>query len=335
MGGKFGMRGTALKIAIFFIVGMYFISMKKNFINHIICGDALKEMSQIPSSSISLIITSPPYWNLVDYQIDGQYGQCSYNEYLDQMVDVFKESSRVLEPNGKIAWITPIVPLSKSVDDSTHTRKLLNISADTEQRVLKANLDLHRFSLYIWQKQTTKKMFGSYPFPPNIYEDNTIEFINVFVKDGAPKKLSKEVKERSKMSQNEWLNFSMQVWPIMPTNIQRKNGGGHPAPFPLEIPRRLISMYTFKAAPQLGFKGDIVLDMFNGSGSTCIAACEMQRRFIGIELNIDYCKLAEKRIREVSLDIKPNLIIDKIHMPSKNTIQLNSIPQGQLSLFQP
>ena len=150
----------------------------EELINKITCDDALKTMRQIHDNSISLIVTSPPYWNLIDYGVDGQYGQCSYDDYLEQMLLVFKESVRILEPNGKIAYITPIVPLSKTADSSNHTRKLLNISSDIERRVLDANIGLNRFSLYIWQKQTSKKMFGSYPYPPNIYEDNTIEFIN-------------------------------------------------------------------------------------------------------------------------------------------------------------
>ena len=291
--------------------------MNENYINKIICGDAVTEMKNIEANTISLIVTSPPYWNLVDYGVDGQYGQCSYEEYLDQMLNVYRESERILEPNGKIALVVPIMPLSKAVDDSSHTRKLLNLSSDIEQKVIKSNLDLHRFSLYIWQKQTTKKMFGSYPFPPNIYEDNTIEFINVFVKGGQPKKLSKEIKELSKMKQEEWLNLSMQVWPIMPANIQRKNDGGHPAPFPVEIPRRLISMYTFKAGHQYNFEGDIVLDMFNGSGSTCAAAAELGRRYIGIDINPDFCKMTEDRIIGIQPDIIHDLVIDKIKMPRK------------------
>jgi DNA modification methylase len=303
-----------------------------DYINKIICGDALQELKNIPSDSIALAVTSPPYWNLVDYNVDGQYGQCPYDEYLEQMLDVFAETERVLRPNGKLAIVTPIVPLAKSVDSSTHTRKLANISNDIEFKILNSprTRKLHRFSLYIWQKQTTKKMFGSYPYPPNIYEDNTIEFINVFVKDGKPPKLSKEIKEKSKITQEEWLNLSMQVWPIMPTNIQRAKG--HPAPFPVEIPRRLIAMYTFRAVPELNFEGDIVLDMFNGSGSTTLAAFQMGRRYIGIDLNIDYCKMAEERIRRYQPNVPPNLIIDKIKMPSKNNIK-KEIQKHSAGLF--
>ena len=288
--------------------------MIDEFINRVICGDAIEQMKKIPSNSISLIVSSPPYWNLIDYKTEGQYGQCSYEDYLNQMLEIYIESERILEPNGKIVFVVPIVPVSKHVDNSTHTRKLLNLSSDIEQKVLGAKLNLHRFSLYIWQKQTTTKMFGSYPFPPNIYEDNTIEFINVFVKNGQPKKLSKKVKEKSTLTQKEWLNLTMQVWPIMPANISRKKNNGHPAPFPVEIPKRLIAMYTFKEAPEYDFKGDIVLDMFNGSGSTCVAALEMRRRFIGIDISVEYCKMAEENLSKVKPDGKPGLIIDKVKM---------------------
>lgn len=304
----------------------------KNQINKIICGDALQELKNIDSDTIALVVTSPPYWNLIDYEIEGQYGQCTYEEYLEQMLSVFAETQRVLRPNGKLAIVTPIVPVAKSIDDSTHTRKLANISNDIEFKILSSLRSrlLHRFSLYIWQKQTTKKMFGSYPFPPNIYEDNTIEFINVFVKDGKPPKVSKQVKEYSRINQEEWLNLSMQVWPIMPTDVQRTKG--HPAPFPTEIPRRLIAMYTFKAVPQLGFDGDIVLDMFNGSGSTTLAAFEMGRRFIGIDLNIEYCRMAERRIRSVRQQDAPNLLIERIKMPSKTSKK--QVDERALRLFE-
>jgi DNA modification methylase len=276
-------------------------------------------MRNIKAESIALIVTSPPYWNVVGYGVDGQYGQCTYEEYLEQMLAVFSEGGRVLEPNGKMAIITPIIPVPKAVDNSAHTRKLLNLSADIENRILSSARcsDLNRFSLFIWQKQTTKKMFGSYPYPPNIYEDNTIEFINVLVKDGKPKKVSKVVKESSRITQKEWLNLSMQVWPIMPADVQRK--AGHPAPFPTEIPKRLIAMYTFRENREAGFDGDIVLDMFNGSGSTSVAAVEMGRRFIAIDINLDYCKITRERIISTCPKTTPDLIIDKIKMNSKNT----------------
>lgn len=290
---------------------------KYEYSNNIICGDALKTLRRVPSSSVALAVTSPPYWNLVDYEVKGQIGQGGYEKYIQDLLAVWTETERVLIPNGKIAIITPIIPIEKKKMNSQHTRHLKNIANDIEHSILysmkndKRLLNLERYSLFIWQKQTTTKMFGSYPYPPNIYEDNTIEFINVYVKPGKPVKLDKKTKDASKLSQDEWLNLTMQVWPIMPEDIKRV--GGHPAPFPEEIPARLISMYTFKAVPELQYDGDLVLDMFAGSGTTCVAAKQMGRRFLGIELNPQYCEISKHRIDPVNHK-KPNLLIERIKM---------------------
>ena len=89
-------------------------------------------------------------------------------------------------------------------------------------------------------------------------------------------------------------------------------------------------MYTFQAVPEEGFKGDIVLDMFNGSGATCVAAAEMKRRFIGIDINVDYCRLTEERIQQIDGFRKPDLIIDRIKMPTKTK---KTKKKDQQSLF--
>ena len=197
-----------------------------------------------------------------------------------ELGEVWREAARVLIPNGKLAIVTPVMPIPKSQMGDQHTRHLKNIASDIEASILRDVPGLHRFSLFVWKKQTTTKMFGSYPFPPNIYEDNTIEFINVYVKDGPPPQIPKSAKEPSRLTQQEWLNLSMQIWPMYPEDVKR-GSGGHPAPFPTVLPQRLILMYTFAADPESGFEGDIVLDMFNGSGATTLAARAAGRRWIG------------------------------------------------------
>ena len=264
-------------------------------IDRIICGDAASQLKHIPDACVALAVTSPPYWNVVDYQVDGQIGQVGYREYLDQLVEVWRETTRVLIPNGKLAVVTPIMPIPKQQISDQHTRHLKNIAADIESSILDEIPGLHRYSLFVWKKQTTTKMFGSYPYPPNIYEDNTIEFINVYVKDGPPPRISKSAKERSKLTQEEWLNLCMQIWPIYPHDGKRS--AGHPAPFPVVLPQRLIMMYTFAADAGSGFAGDIVLDMFNGSGATTLAAKATGRHWIGIDLSPKYCRQAENRLR--------------------------------------
>ncbi len=283
---------------------MYRIPNESNWpelvVNKIVNDDALNALAKLPDACVALAVTSPPYWNIVDYGVEGQIGQTSYEQYLSDLVPIWEETQRVLIPNGKLAIITPIMPISKKVINKGHTRHLKNINNDIERSILDDVPGLQRFSLYMWQKQTSVKMFGSYPFPPNIYEDNTTEFINVYVKDGAPPSIRKEAKAPSELTQQEWRNLTMQVWPIYPKDVQR--AGGHPAPFPVVLPQRLIMMYTFGECLSAGFEGDIVLDMFNGTGATCVAARALDRRWIGIDLHPGYCEIARNRLRHEGVD---------------------------------
>jgi len=280
------------------------------FVNQIVCGDAATVMARLPEESVHLIVTSPPYWNLVDYGVPGQIGQGSYERYLEDLLAVWRQAFRVLVPNGKLCINTPIVPVPKKVMNESHTRHYKNLNNDIEASILNdGECRFERFSLYIWQKQTSVKMFGSYPYPPNIYEDNTIEFINVLVKPGRPRKLSRRIKEASRLPQDLWLNLTMQVWPIYPEDVSRT--GGHPAPFPVALPQRLILMYTFAAVREEGFEGDIVLDPFAGSGATCVAARAAGRRYIGIDINEEYCAFARRRLELAGAEC-PNLMLRRL-----------------------
>ena len=262
--------------------------------NTIIHGDSLNVLKKISDNSIPLIITSPPYWNTVDYGYEGQYGQVEYTEYIRQLLLIWTECERILIPNGKLAIISPLLPVPKSVISNQHTRHLKNISADIEYSILN-HLNLLRYSLFIWQKQTTEKMFGSYPYPPNLYEQNTIEFINVFVKPGKPRKIPLYVKIQSSLTPKIWMNLTRQIWTLYPKDVRRNT---HPAPFPGSIPNRLIAMYSFAQAGEGNtvFNGDIILDPFCGTGTTCIEAVKLARRFIGIDLSQDFCIMAQKNI---------------------------------------
>jgi len=268
--------------------------LPNNFENQIITGDALSVLRNMPDECCHVAITSPPYWNMVDYGVEQQIGQSTYQRYLDDMLEVWRETSRVLIPNGKLCINAPLMPVPKSANGAQHTRELKDIAGDIRASITQAGV-MSLFSVYIWQKQTTTKMFGSYPYPPNMYEDNTVEFIHVYVKPGKPRTLPKTVKEKSTLSQEEWLDLTQQVWWIYPEDVKR--AGGHPAPFPLELPARLIAMYSFAAVSEAGFAGDVVLDMFNGSGTTCLAAKRMRRRYVGMDVNPEYNDFARNRLR--------------------------------------
>lgn len=303
---------------------MYRIPNPENWpnkwVNKILQDDALHALRQIPKECIALVVTSPPYWNVIDYGFDGQIGQTSYDQYLQDLLVVWEQTYRVLIPNGEIAIVSPLMPIPKNIVNNQHTRHIKNISNDIEQTILQNIKGLKRYSLFVWQKQTTVKMFGSYPYPPNIYEDNTIEFINVFAKDGVPPSIPLEAKKPSKLTQEEWCNLTMQVWPIYPEDVKR--AGGHPCPFPVTLPQRLIMMYTFKEAPEAGFKGDIVLDMFNGAGATCIAAKATGRNWIGIDLHPEFCDVARNRLERETIN-SYKILLEQVRVKqSRNSRQL-------------
>ena len=266
-------------------------------VDRVLCGDAATLLRQLPDAWCSCAITSPPYWHTVDYGVEGQIGLRSYDRYLDELDTVWSEVARALMPNGKFCLNVPLLPLTKQVSGAafgpSHTRTLLDLYSDIKQRIARKT-PLQLFSLFFWEKQTTEKMFGSYPFPPNLYERNYVEFIAVFVKPGAPRVLPAPVKAASRLSQDEWMDLTQQIWWMYPENVPRLSG--HPAPFPEALPNRLIAMYTFRDAAELGFAGDIVLDPFLGSGTTAVAARRMGRRFVGIDLNPAFCAHAERRI---------------------------------------
>ena len=261
--------------------------------DHLFVGDAAAVMQKFPAGSVDLIVTSPPYWTAVEY--DGAPSWPSYEAYLADLQQVWNECARVLRPNGKLCINAPLLPIPKKLVRQ-HTRHLKNIAADIEQGILRAT-DLARYSLFVWQKQTSKMMFGSYPFPGNILENNTVEFIHVYVKPGAPPKFPQRVKAANRLSRAEWLDLTQQVWFMYPQDVKR--GGAHPAPFPEKLPARLIRLYSFGACEN--FLGELVLDPFAGTGTTCVAARRMGRRYIGVDVNERYLVIAAARLRDTQL----------------------------------
>ena len=120
------------------------------YVDRIVQGDALGRLRELPDECVALAVTSPPYWNIVDYGVDGQIGHTSYERYIDDLVEVWRETMRVLIPNGKLAVVTPVMPITKAEIDDQHTRHLKNIAADIEMSILSRIPGLHRFSLFVW-----------------------------------------------------------------------------------------------------------------------------------------------------------------------------------------
>ena len=260
-------------------------------------------MDEVDSNSIKLIITSPPYFNIKDYSSNGTQDKkhseinendigniASYDDYINAMLNVWRECERVLEPNGKLCINVPLMPMLKKQLNTHYNRHIFDLHSDIQNSILK-NTSLFLMDLYIWNRTnaTKKLMFGSYPYPSNFYAQNTSEFIVIFVKEGKPKFVLKEIKERSKLTREEWVNFTKQIWNIPIPNKKDIAFGEHSALMPEQIPYRLIKMFSFV--------GDIVLDPFAGSGTTLKVAKELNRRYIGYEIYKHYEKLINAKLQ--------------------------------------
>lgn len=254
----------------------------------LIYNSSSADMSAIPDGSVNLIITSPPYWTLKDYDVEGQIGigSNSYEYYISELNKVWKECVRVLAPDGKICInIMPFLLTGKAARFERRETKL--VLGDIE-KFMDSTGCMFQFGLYIWDKRKIARFssFGSYPYPPNIFSTYPYEWITVFSKAGKRPKVSKEIKEKSKLTTEEWQKWAINsIWEMQPAKAKSE---GHPAPFPKELPMRLIKLYSFF--------GDTVLDPFAGTGTTLLAAQELGRKSIGFELNPDYITLIEKKL---------------------------------------
>ncbi|MGC8621986.1 MAG: DNA-methyltransferase [Caldisphaera sp.] len=261
-------------------------------------------MSEVPDNSVHLIITSPPYFNIKDYAKDGyqeneiagktkgQIGDIeSYDTYIQELSKVWKECERILTPNGKLVINTPLMPIPKEKMATHYNRHIFDINASIESSILQNNKKLYLFDLYIWNRKnpTKKLMFGSYPYPRNFYAQNTIEFIAVYVKEGKPlNNVPEKLKEASKLTETEWVEYTKQVWEIAIPNKADLAFGKHCAIMPEEIVRRCVRLFSFE--------GDVVLDPFTGSGTTLKVAKELNRHYVGYEISKAYKSIIEKKL---------------------------------------
>jgi len=228
-----------------------------------------ESMHQIPDNCVALMVTSPPYNVGKDYDDD-----LGIDDYLDLLRRVFTESYRVIEPGGRIAVNVanlgrkPYLPLNQYV-----AALLTEIGFDLRGEI-------------IWQKAKSAGgscAWGSWRSAKNPTLRDVHEYVIVASKGSYARKRRGE----DTISKEEFLDATVSIWDILPESARRV---GHPAPFPVELPRRLIELYTFA--------GDLVLDPFLGSGSTAVAAVETGRHYVGYDLSSEYLEIAERRIHE-------------------------------------
>jgi site-specific DNA-methyltransferase (adenine-specific) len=251
----------------------------------IILGDS-RNMSEIKDESVHLIVTSPPYWQLKDYGNGSQIGfNDSYEDYINNLNLVWKECYRVLH-NGCRLCINIGDQFARSVYYGRY--KIIPIREEIIRFCETIGFDY--MGAIIWQKVTTcnttggATIMGSFPYPRNGIIKLDYEFILIFKKLGDPPKVSREIKEKSKLTTEEWNEYFYGHW-----NFPGERQDKHLAMFPEELPKRLIKMFSFV--------GDTVLDPFLGSGTTCLAAKNLNRNSIGYEINKDFLSAIKEKIK--------------------------------------
>ena len=261
--------------------------MKKN----IIYNKNSNSMNDIDKESIDLIITSPEYFGASMWK-----HSMTFNEYISDLNNVWKECFRILAPGGKL--VINIADLSTRTKDFGR-RKIY----PTHSKIIEGceSIGFDYFDYAIWHKPNRHltRVYGSYPNPNNFQFFIMTEYILVFRKWVDSKyfnkriKVSLETKKESEIGKENWYKWAPNVWninPVIKFNRDGINTYGHIAPFPPEIPNRIIRMYSFV--------GDTILDPFMGSGTVAIEALKLNRNFIGYEISEDYYNLCNKNIKE-------------------------------------
>jgi len=254
--------------------------------DQLFCGDS-RQMKDLPDNCIALVVTSPPYFAGKAYEAElGENGiPGSYVEYLEMLRGVFSECWRVLEPGGRIA-----------INVANLGRKPYRSLAGDVTALLQDELGFLLRGEIVWIKAEGSSgncAWGSYASASNPVLRDVTERIIVASKGRFDRALNRKEREarglpfENSIDADDFRAWTLDTWKIPPVSATRV---GHPAPFPVELPRRCIELFTYK--------GDTVLDPFMGAGQTAIAAAECGRHWVGYELDADYVELAQRRITE-------------------------------------
>jgi len=248
---------------------------------HVIYLADNRHLERLPAESIHLTVTSPPYVT-TEFERGQEF---DYSGFLDHFAKVCEQIFRVTVPGGRFALnIADIITKYRYPDDDTISR--VPLGSDTFQAAQAAGFRL--LERFIWDKGFTRNfggpLLGSYPYPLSIFNNNYFEYIFVLQKPGK-RKVTQDVREASRLTLDEWRTWVQQWWRV--ESITEKFNY-HRAIFPVEIPYRLIRMYSYV--------GDTVLDPYMGSGATMIASDNCSRRSVGFESDPNCEMMVKKRI---------------------------------------
>jgi len=243
-------------------------------LNKIICGDSEDILKQFPDDFIDIIITSPPYNFGLEYKDDKNKDAIYWHDYFDKLTRIWKGCYRVLKPAGRLC--VNIQPLFSDYIPTHHliSKQLLELGLLWKAEIL-------------WEKHNYNCKYtawGSWKSPSMPYLKYTWEFIEVFCKESHKKQGNID---KIDITGDQFKKWVYAKWDIAPESNMKKYD--HPAMFPEELVVRLLKLFSYQ--------DDIVLDPFNGVGTTTLVAHKLRRRYIGIDVSKEYCETAEKRLK--------------------------------------
>ncbi len=245
--------------------------LPEEFKNKIIVGDSEEVLKKLPDNCIDLIFTSPPYNFGLEYE--NHKDGINWNEYFSKLFAIFAECIRVLKYGGRI-----VVNVQPLFSDYIPIHHIISNFFMRNKLIWKGEI--------IWEKHNYNCKYtawGSWKSPSNPYLKYTWEFLEIFSKGTLTHSGSKQLAD---ISADEFKKWVYAKWDIAPERDMRKYG--HPAMFPEELAKRVIKLFSYK--------GDVVLDPFNGVGTTTVVAKKLGRIYLGIDISEEYCRKAEERI---------------------------------------
>ncbi len=264
------------------------VELKNSIPNLTICHGDSREMDWIPSGSVHLVLTSPPYWTLKQYpEHKGQLGLVAdYEVFHDELDKVWRHCYRALVPGGRLVCVVGDVCLSRRRHGK---HSVMPMHADIVVRARKIGFD--NLSPIFWYKIANANYevengssFLGKPYEPNAIIKNDVEFILMLRKSGGYRQPTEEQRATSKLTEEEYQEWFQQVW----SGLMGESTKNHPAPYPEELAYRLVRMFSFV--------GDTVLDPFMGTGTTLLAASRCNRNAIGVEIEPSYMEMTKARL---------------------------------------
>lgn len=246
---------------------------------------------ELPDESVHLVVTSPPYWTLKRYNdVEGQLGHhADYDEFLAGLDEIWGRCFRALVPGGRLICVVGDVCLSRRKNNGRHTVVPLHASIQERCRALGydnlAPIIWHKIANAVYEVENGSSFLGK-PYEPNGVIKNDIEFILMERKPGGYRQPSFATRVLSVIPEERHREWFQQIWSGLTGASTRR----HPAPFPLELAKRLVRMFSFV--------GDVVLDPFLGTGTTSLAAMQTGRNSVGWEIDPDYLAYSRRRLHD-------------------------------------